>query len=454
MGDHPEMTSGWVRVRSGKDPMVPARGWAHDRAMSTTDTAPPPPLDPTVPDPAPPPPPFGDHRPPFRRSTVDRRFGGVAGGIARHLDVDATLVRIALVVVAVASAGLALAAYAAAWLLVPDDQGAEPLGQAWYRRHGERAAGLLAIVLAGLVAFAALRFVFDASFGWHHHGPDILVIAGVIGIVIASRNDPHGPRRGRRRYGRHRHDQADDGEHAPDPTGVMPVIDPEARRRRMMLRRVRRTSLLSALVAGAGAATLWATGAISTGGWVVPAVVLGCLVAGIAVGPWFGWSWTLVLTALVAAAALAVSLVPGLSLRGGMGERSTRPLTVGEAIRGRHRIGIGRSELDLTGLDLAPGSVVHVRAEAGIGVVQIDVRPEVTVRLRGHISGGTVRLDGEEASIDGSDLDLDRTFPAVIDPATARTEGDASRPATVVVDARVGFGAVQIDRFPRPVRPR
>lgn len=56
----------------------------------------------------------------LRRSTEDRMLAGVAGGLARYLDVDATLVRIAFVVLTVIG-GAGVPLYLAAWLLIPED---------------------------------------------------------------------------------------------------------------------------------------------------------------------------------------------------------------------------------------------------------------------------------------------------------------------------------------------
>src|SRR5687768_11941322 len=56
----------------------------------------------------------------LRRSVDDRKVAGVAGGLARHLDVDPLLLRVAFVVLAFfGGAGLLL--YGACWLLVPED---------------------------------------------------------------------------------------------------------------------------------------------------------------------------------------------------------------------------------------------------------------------------------------------------------------------------------------------
>jgi phage shock protein PspC (stress-responsive transcriptional regulator) len=59
-------------------------------------------------------------RPELRRSTEDRMLAGVAGGLARYLDVDATLVRIAFVVLTVVG-GAGVPLYLASWLLIPED---------------------------------------------------------------------------------------------------------------------------------------------------------------------------------------------------------------------------------------------------------------------------------------------------------------------------------------------
>jgi len=47
-------------------------------------------------------------------------LGGVAAGIARYLDVDVTLIRIAFAVLTVIG-GAAVPVYLAAWLLIPED---------------------------------------------------------------------------------------------------------------------------------------------------------------------------------------------------------------------------------------------------------------------------------------------------------------------------------------------
>lgn len=65
-----------------------------------------------------PPPP---ERPRLRRSTDDKMIAGVAAGLARHLEVDVSLVRLAFVALAVFG-GSGLVLYLVAWLVMPSDE--------------------------------------------------------------------------------------------------------------------------------------------------------------------------------------------------------------------------------------------------------------------------------------------------------------------------------------------
>src|SRR6478735_6568866 len=57
----------------------------------------------------------------IRRTTgPDRKLAGVAGGLARHLDIDPVLLRVAFVVL-VFFGGAGLLLYVACWLLLPED---------------------------------------------------------------------------------------------------------------------------------------------------------------------------------------------------------------------------------------------------------------------------------------------------------------------------------------------
>ena len=73
----------------------------------------------------------------LRRSTDDRMLAGVAGGLARYLNVDATLVRIGMVVLTLLT-GAGAALYIAAWLLIPADGEDQSVAAAWLAARRDR----------------------------------------------------------------------------------------------------------------------------------------------------------------------------------------------------------------------------------------------------------------------------------------------------------------------------
>jgi phage shock protein C len=73
----------------------------------------------------------------LRRSAGDRMLGGVAGGIARYLDIDVTIVRVAVVALTLLT-GTTAALYIAAWLLIPADGNDQSVAAAWIARRRDR----------------------------------------------------------------------------------------------------------------------------------------------------------------------------------------------------------------------------------------------------------------------------------------------------------------------------
>jgi len=56
----------------------------------------------------------------LHRSRTDRMIGGVCGGLAESLGVDASLLRIGLIALTLLGAGIGVVLYVAAWILVPE----------------------------------------------------------------------------------------------------------------------------------------------------------------------------------------------------------------------------------------------------------------------------------------------------------------------------------------------
>lgn len=123
------------------------------------------------------------------RRTVgpDRKIAGVAGGLARHLDVDPLLVRVLMVVLALfGGAGLVL--YLALWLFVPEDY----TGRAVIGTRDDTRRVLL--IVAGAVALICL---FGATFNDGSFWPLVVVAAGALIFLTLrerGRSGGHEPR--------------------------------------------------------------------------------------------------------------------------------------------------------------------------------------------------------------------------------------------------------------------
>src|SRR4051794_12679516 len=116
--------------------------------------------------------------PRLERPREGRMIAGVSAGIARHLNIDPTLVRLAFIVVAVAG-GVGLAAYFAAFLLIPEEGDDDPP----IRRLGSHRAATIAGV--GLLVVAGLSTIdlFDGH-GVAHGVIWACVLAGAGGFLL------------------------------------------------------------------------------------------------------------------------------------------------------------------------------------------------------------------------------------------------------------------------------
>ena len=114
----------------------------------------------------------------LRRSTTDRYFAGVAGGLGRHLDIDPTIIRVLLAVLTFFG-GAGLLVYGAFWLFVPED-GRD-------RAPIELGSEMRRVVLI-VAAVLAASLVFGAPFFGDGGGLSFplfpFLVIGLIGLVI------------------------------------------------------------------------------------------------------------------------------------------------------------------------------------------------------------------------------------------------------------------------------
>ncbi|MDQ1447131.1 MAG: hypothetical protein QOC79_102 [Actinomycetota bacterium] len=409
---------------------------------------------PTVPLP-PPPPPFRARRP-LRRDRANGILGGVAAGVAETYGLDVTLVRVLWVIAGVMWIGVP--AYIVAWIAIaPADGPVE-------RPARSRDTGmLLGLALVAIGVFVASNRLLPHGFRFDHFGAPLLLIGGGLAILLLRR----------------RGEEAGEGEQSietettPEATGetmtdapadtpadtataslpeTAPVppsawtqtapwpAPPSARAWRRSSRLERRASrrrpfltplTLSALLIGAGIASLLqATGALDVNLTVVLAIAT-CLVgAALVTAAFVGRAHALIVVGIVLLGATAISSTIDVPLRGGIGARQYRPLTLAE-LQGHYELGIGDLELDLRDLPLADRTTA-VDAQTGIGELVVFVPSSVRVEVHAHAGAGSLMLFGREEG----------GWPANDQRAVA-----GSGPGVLRLDVRVGAGQVRVRRF-------
>ena len=129
----------------------------------------------------------------LRKSSSDRVMFGVAGGLAEHLDVDSTLVRVAFVVLGFAS-GIGLIAYIVLALVMPEAvKGAAPAedstpdteAETRTKRNRNFIGGILVII--GVVLLL-LQIEFFSWLRWNLIWPLVIIAVGVALIWDRSRS--------------------------------------------------------------------------------------------------------------------------------------------------------------------------------------------------------------------------------------------------------------------------
>ena len=127
----------------------------------------------------PPPPPYRPHDlGSLRRSVNDRHVAGVAGGLARHFDIDPIIVRVALVVL-VFFGGAGVILYVGAWLLVPEDGTTEAVV-----RLDDRSRSFLLYVVGGIAGLALL----GDTIGDFHTPWGLLVVGAIVVLILSNRD--------------------------------------------------------------------------------------------------------------------------------------------------------------------------------------------------------------------------------------------------------------------------
>ena len=336
----------------------------------------------------------------LRRSVTDRHIGGVAGGLARHLDIDPLILRVTFVV-AIFFGGAGLLAYIGAWALVPeegtDDQ---PLGLDQRSRT---------VALAGVGVLALLCAVGDWAGAFWFPWP--LAIVGAVALWFLHRQQRGGT--GDTSYDTGQ--PSDAGPPAPcpptpcPPTTCRPTTTPPAdyaRARRPRNPRKRGpvlfffTLALIALAEGAlGVADLAGADFADSS---YPALALGIITVMLLLGAFWGRAGGLIALGLVAAIATA-----GASLGNQFPEDEvTYAPTSADQVAENYDIGGGELFLDLSGVedvDALDGRDISIDGVGGR--LEVVVPDGVDVTVQTEVAAGDSRVFDQHR--DGLDVNLD-----------------------------------------------
>lgn len=337
----------------------------------------------------------------MRRSSDDRIVAGVCAGVARHLNVDPIIIRIA--VVALTFVGLSgLILYLAAWFLIPADDEQQSVAADWFNLdRNEEQVRTVGLFVALVLAVAAV--VGDNGWGLWWLGWWVIPAAFLFWLFVVR------PRRRREEWLAGGLPMTPP--YPPPAPGSPPapgiaeahvaeftawktqqVLDRKRRRweRRRESRVLRRLTLSVTLIAEAIAVIVGRTVAhLPWTGYVGVALVvvaIGCLV-----GTIWGSASGLIGIGIILTLVLTIgSLTHG----GPIGQQTRTPHSVSE-VHSTYKHGIGDFELDLS--DVTPPSGLAgrtVRITAGVGQTTVTVPGAIPVKVDASVQAGEVTAFG------------------------------------------------------------
>ena len=363
-------------------------------------------------------------RPPLRRIDDGKVIGGVAGGVARWLDVDPVLVRVIAVVLAVFG-GSGLVLYLLGWLFLPSDSVAESPAQSVLGRNR------VLLVLAGaVVTFIALGILgpFLVSHRFMSAGPLglFLLVALVIAVVYLRRDRTPNPT------------APADPVPAEVPVVASPVTAPPATKQRKPRRE--RSPLgwmtLSAMLLVVGVLmALRFSGAVHLSAVVIVAAALGVVGCGLVVGAFVGRARGLIVMGLLLVLALIPTTVINnlhMPLQRNANVTLT-PRTV-DALPPSYSLGAGQVTLDLTRVH--NDSQQHVTViKVGLGAVRVYLPRNLVAVVTAQANVGNIRAPWSPHDLTGASIE--KTF----------TQGTATpQRQPVHIDLQVGAGQVEVVR--------
>lgn len=374
----------------------------------------------------------------LRRIVAHRKVAGVAGGIARHLDIDPLIVRVAFVVLSLFG-GAGLIVYAACWILLPEDgQVDSPLGLDDRSRN-------VALILVGILGVALLVGQWD----WFWVPGPLILVGLVVWLVMSRRNGPtpaappapppgvpgagpsavtpeqrwagtdtsaqptwpahdvpveQQPSTDHVSDGTPSYDAAGDAFHQPPapPAYATHYVRPEPRNPRKRGPKLFWFTMALSMLAVGVVGVIDVSGA-PVAGSTYPAVVTAVIGLMLLVGAFYGRAGGLIFMGLLAAGATAV----GLAVEKVDGERVVYRPTTSAAVLDSYTFDVGEHVLDLTQVvdpENLDGQSIEFTGD--VGEIQVIVPDDMDVAVNGRIDGpGGYTLFGQEHGGIGTDFD-------------------------------------------------
>ncbi len=402
------------------------------------------------------------------RSTDDRKVAGVCGGLGDYFGVDPVLFRLAFVLGTVFG-GVGLLAYVIGWLVLPERSGGR---QPRVADDEERRWGGPAVVGAILVIVGILTLLDSSSwFGFGIDGPELFwplaLVGGGAWLLLRERgtsessSDQIAPDTGSAPSTTSTFTsdtelvneddvvvgtavapytgEPDDGDVDGHPA---PVVE-EPQRPSIVRLTLGALLVYFGVVALGGLFDWWDIDAAA-----VIAVALLITGVGLVASAFFNrQGWPLLLVGLVLGTVLVPASIIDVPLNAGIGEQRFTPNSL-ESVKDEYEYGLGQLVIDVRQVtdELAPGEVLDIDAELGIGQLQIVVPDDVVldVELDSGMGEAAIELPSRrlERSNDGIGAELDD----VLDPL--EVDAGDPEPAVVRIDARVGLGQVVVSDTP------
>ena len=363
----------------------------------------------------------------LRRSATDRKIAGVAGGLARHLDIDPLVLRVTFVVL-VFFGGAGLLLYGACWLLVPEE-GSEkaPFGLDERNRS-------VALIIAGVLA--ALALVGD-SWGAFWFPWPIALVALVVVLVLS--------RRERREHGGVAPAAMPTAPAGPDaplgyaaapvqPYGPYPPYNPAPPPYNPAPRPAIRKGpalfgfTLALVTLGIGVLSIFDLAGAPVIASAYPALVVAIVGVMLLVASGFGRGGGLIVLGLVATLVLAATTVAD----EWEGTVLAKTPTSASSVLDRYEIGAGELVLDLTDvsdLDALDGRTIVVRGQ--FGHLEVIVPTELDVTVRAVVNGpGSIVLFGHKSE--------------GIDVSDTRSMGDRLDAPDLTIVSELNFGEIEV----------